>query len=179
MHRAGHSLSSGHFFHFSTFLLISKTRFSSKKISLVEFQFFRSALCPARRLDFHVTDSNKTTCLNSALHNQLFLSGLISGLICIYNMSAKAISEATGKSLLSKHLSVANNVFVKPKFVQIGEHTDLQRLLDENPWLVSDVSFFVGFSIVYFCFIYSLVFLWQIKLKVYAKLRHLSVKIGM
>ncbi|XP_055346989.1 ATP-citrate synthase-like [Paramacrobiotus metropolitanus] len=50
-------------------------------------------------------------------------------------MSAKAISEATGKSLLVKHLSIPNNALVKPKFVTIDEHTDLHRLPDEHPWL--------------------------------------------
>lgn len=55
-------------------------------------------------------------------------------------MSAKAISEATGKSLLVKHLSTASDVFVKPKYVTINEQTDLDRLSQEHPWLTSEAS---------------------------------------
>lgn len=53
-------------------------------------------------------------------------------------MSAKAISEATGKSLLVKHLSTASDVFVKPKYVTVNEQTDLDRLSQEHPWLTSE-----------------------------------------
>lgn len=56
------------------------------------------------------------------------------------NMSAKAISEATGKSLLVKHLSIPSNVLVKPKYVSINEQTDLHRLPEEHPWLSTEAS---------------------------------------
>ncbi|OWA50935.1 ATP-citrate synthase [Hypsibius exemplaris] len=54
-------------------------------------------------------------------------------------MSAKAISEATGKSLLVRHLSIPTaGVFVKPQFAAVNEQTDLNRLLEQNPWLQTE-----------------------------------------
>ncbi|KAG8179762.1 hypothetical protein JTE90_022938 [Oedothorax gibbosus] len=49
-------------------------------------------------------------------------------------MSAKAISEATGKGLLNRHLANA----VKSRVVTIDANTDWQKVVEDNPWLLQE-----------------------------------------
>ena len=57
-------------------------------------------------------------------------------------MSAKAVSEASGKAILNRALSTAQ----KCRFAEIKEDTDFQKLAIEHPWLKTEVSvFFSGF----------------------------------
>ena len=55
-------------------------------------------------------------------------------------MSAKAISEASGKALLVRHLSIPGNVLVKPQYAVVNEETKLDRLVEEHPWLQTEAS---------------------------------------
>lgn len=54
-------------------------------------------------------------------------------------MSAKAISEATGKDLLNRHLK--NSAAVKCQCASVDENTNFTDLLNENPWLGTKVRF--------------------------------------
>ncbi|GFY66093.1 ATP-citrate synthase, partial [Trichonephila inaurata madagascariensis] len=51
-------------------------------------------------------------------------------------MSAKAITEATGKSLLSKFL--CSSSVVKSQFAVVDENSDWQQVVEENPWLLKE-----------------------------------------
>lgn len=48
-------------------------------------------------------------------------------------MSAKAIREATGKDLLNRHLH--GTKAAKCEYAVVSENTNLDQLLQENPWL--------------------------------------------
>lgn len=52
-------------------------------------------------------------------------------------MSAKAISEATGKDILNRHLG-ANNA--NCRFVSVNQDTDFGMLANQNSWLLNTVS---------------------------------------
>ena len=49
-------------------------------------------------------------------------------------MSIKAISEATGKELINRHLLPGTKT-IKEKFVTITENTNWEKLIEKNPWL--------------------------------------------
>lgn len=56
-------------------------------------------------------------------------------------MSAKAISEATGKNLINKYLDGGDVIGVaKCQFASVNEQTQWNQLLVENPWLEKTVS---------------------------------------
>lgn len=54
-------------------------------------------------------------------------------------MSAKAISEATGKDIINRNLS-PNTAAAKCRYASINEETKWTDLVAENPWLKSEVS---------------------------------------
>ena len=53
-------------------------------------------------------------------------------------MSAKAISEASGKTILNKYLG---QVAARCQLVSVNEHTSFNQLVNENDWLKTTVSF--------------------------------------
>lgn len=55
-------------------------------------------------------------------------------------MSAKAISEASGKGLLNKFLN--SSAVSKSRFVSVPEKCNINDLLADNPWLKTEVSNF-------------------------------------
>jgi len=57
-------------------------------------------------------------------------------------MSAKAIYESDGKTLLSKYLE--NNSYVKNRFVVIEKGCKWDELLENNPWLKEEVRVYVN-----------------------------------
>lgn len=56
----------------------------------------------------------------------------------LFNMSAKAIYETDGKSLLAKWFQNSN--YTKNKFAVVVHDTDWEVILKENPWLETEVS---------------------------------------
>lgn len=56
----------------------------------------------------------------------------------LFNMSAKAIYETDGKSLLAKWFQNSN--YTKNKFAVVVHDTDWDVTLRENPWLETEVS---------------------------------------
>lgn len=54
-------------------------------------------------------------------------------------MSAKAIKEATGKDLINRHLQT--QALAKCRFAAVTESTNWRDLVDEHPWLKTQVSF--------------------------------------
>ena len=56
---------------------------------------------------------------------------------CGLNMSAKAISEADGKSLLTKCLP--NCSYVKNKFAVVVNGSNWDEILKKNPWILTEV----------------------------------------
>lgn len=54
-------------------------------------------------------------------------------------MSAKAISEATGKGLLNKFLGSSASV-VKSQFAVVDQNSDWQKIVEDHPWLLKEVS---------------------------------------
>lgn len=53
-------------------------------------------------------------------------------------MSAKAIREATGKDLLNRFL--CSGALVKSRFAVVDQNSDWQKIVEENPWLLKEVS---------------------------------------
>ena len=53
-------------------------------------------------------------------------------------MSAKAINEATGKDLLNRVLS--GQVAIKCRFATVNKETCWDTLLQEHPWLKTEVQ---------------------------------------
>lgn len=53
-------------------------------------------------------------------------------------MSAKAISEATGKDIINRNLAPLTSA-VKCRFASVNENTKWEDLLLENQWLKSEV----------------------------------------
>ncbi|GFS36175.1 ATP-citrate synthase [Nephila pilipes] len=52
------------------------------------------------------------------------------------SMSAKAIREATGKSLLTKYL--CSSSVIKCQFAVVDDNSDWQQVVEENPWLLQE-----------------------------------------
>ena len=66
-------------------------------------------------------------------------------------MSAKAIYEAKGKQLLNDSLEGAS---IKNKFAVVREDVNWGQLVDDNPWLTTEVSILITiFYIVTFKYI--------------------------
>lgn len=63
-------------------------------------------------------------------------------------MSAKAISEATGKDIINRNLAPLTSA-VKCRFASINENTKWEDLVQDNPWLKSEV-------LIWFFFIFQL-----------------------
>lgn len=59
-------------------------------------------------------------------------------------MSAKAISEATGKDIINRNLAPLTSA-VKCRFASVNESTKWEDLVLDNPWLKSEVLFFKYF----------------------------------
>lgn len=55
-------------------------------------------------------------------------------------MSAKAISEQTGKEFLYKHISTSAGVQNRFRYANVTPETDWDRLAQEHPWLLTEVS---------------------------------------
>lgn len=60
-------------------------------------------------------------------------------------MSAKAITEFTGKTLLSKHLHSCSNLQNRFKFLEVDANTDFSSLLEKHPWISNEVIKFESF----------------------------------
>ena len=59
-------------------------------------------------------------------------------------MSAKAIREVTGKNLLNKCLE--SGVAATAKFASVDASTDWDALLQDNPWLKTEVNWRLVFE---------------------------------
>ena len=57
-------------------------------------------------------------------------------------MSAKAISEASGKTILNKYLS---EVASPCQLASVDENTSFNKLIIENSWLKTSVSYLIRF----------------------------------
>lgn len=55
-------------------------------------------------------------------------------------MSAKAISEQTGKELLYKFICTTSAIQNRFKYARVTPDTDWARLLQDHPWLLTQVS---------------------------------------
>jgi ATP citrate (pro-S)-lyase len=55
-------------------------------------------------------------------------------------MSARAIWEATGKELINDHLNAPSSGFRKCRFAVFDENTKWEDLVQNEPWLESEVS---------------------------------------
>lgn len=55
-------------------------------------------------------------------------------------MSAKAISEQTGKELLYKYICTTSAIQNRFKYARVTADTDWAHLLQDHPWLLSQVS---------------------------------------
>lgn len=55
-------------------------------------------------------------------------------------MSAKAISEQTGKELLYKYICTTSAIQNRFKYARVTPDTDWAGLLQDHPWLLSQVS---------------------------------------
>lgn len=55
-------------------------------------------------------------------------------------MSAKAISEQTGKEFLYKHISISTAVQNRFRYASVTAETDWDRLTQDHPWLLTEVS---------------------------------------
>lgn len=54
-------------------------------------------------------------------------------------MSAKAISEQTGKEFLYKHICTSAAVQNRFHYASVTAQTDFDRLAQEHPWLLTEV----------------------------------------
>lgn len=54
-------------------------------------------------------------------------------------MSAKAISEQTGKEFLYKHICTSAAVQNRFRYASVTAGTDWGRLTQEHPWLLTEV----------------------------------------
>jgi len=57
-------------------------------------------------------------------------------------MSAKAISEATGKDIINRNLAPLTSA-VKCRFASVNESTKWEDLVLDNPWLKTEVFFLI------------------------------------
>lgn len=55
-------------------------------------------------------------------------------------MSAKAISEQTGKELLYKYICTTSAIQNRFKYARVTPDTDWAHLLQDHPWLLTQVS---------------------------------------
>lgn len=55
-------------------------------------------------------------------------------------MSAKAISEQTGKEFLYKYICTSAAVQNRFRYARVTAETDFDRLAKEHPWLLTEVS---------------------------------------
>lgn len=55
-------------------------------------------------------------------------------------MSAKAISEQTGKEFLYKYICTSAAVQNRFRFANVTPETDFDRLAKEHPWLLTEVG---------------------------------------
>lgn len=55
-------------------------------------------------------------------------------------MSAKAISEQTGKEFLYKYICTSAAVQNRFRFANVTPETDFDRLAQEHPWLLTEVG---------------------------------------
>lgn len=58
-------------------------------------------------------------------------------------MSAKAIYESDGKTLLGKFVESSN--FVKNRYALVTSETNWDELVEQNPWLTTEVMYTVLF----------------------------------
>lgn len=63
-------------------------------------------------------------------------------------MSAKAIYESDGKTLLSKYLD-SSTTYVQNRFITITKESNWDELIEKNPWLKQEVSDLRVFSEYY------------------------------
>lgn len=54
-------------------------------------------------------------------------------------MSAKAISEQTGKEFLYKHICTTAAVQNRFRYANVTAETDWERLAQDHPWLLTEV----------------------------------------
>lgn len=54
-------------------------------------------------------------------------------------MSAKAISEQTGKEFLYKYICTSSAIQNRFKYARVTPDTDWARLTQDHPWLLSEV----------------------------------------
>lgn len=54
-------------------------------------------------------------------------------------MSAKAISEQTGKEFLYKHICTTAAVQNRFRYANVTAETDWERLVQDHPWLLTEV----------------------------------------
>lgn len=54
-------------------------------------------------------------------------------------MSAKAISEQTGKEFLYKHICTSAAVQNRFRYANVTAETDFDRLAQDHPWLLTEV----------------------------------------
>lgn len=55
-------------------------------------------------------------------------------------MSAKAITEATGKDILNRHLNQHGAGAANCRFATVNAETDWSKLSADQPWLLTTVS---------------------------------------
>lgn len=55
-------------------------------------------------------------------------------------MSAKAISEQTGKEFLHKYICTSAAVQNRFRYARVTAETDWDRLAQEHPWLLTEVK---------------------------------------
>lgn len=55
-------------------------------------------------------------------------------------MSAKAISEQTGKEFLYKYISTSAAIQNRFRYANVTAETDFDQLAKEQPWLLTEVS---------------------------------------
>ena len=59
-------------------------------------------------------------------------------------MSAKAISEQTGKEFLYKFICTSSAIQNRFKYARVTPDTDWARLTQDHPWLLSEVRAVLG-----------------------------------
>lgn len=59
-------------------------------------------------------------------------------------MSAKAISEQTGKEFLYKYICTSSAIQNRFKYARVSADTDWARLTQDHPWLLSEVRSLSG-----------------------------------
>lgn len=59
-------------------------------------------------------------------------------------MSAKAISEQTGKEFLYKYICTSSAIQNRFKYARVTPDTDWARLTQDHPWLLSEVRSVTG-----------------------------------